>query len=105
MHNPSDTKVRLVPCSLLQTKRLIHLQVCAYMHAQLCPTFCDPLDSGPPGSYVHGIFLPRILELVAISFSSDLPDPRIEPTSPTSTEFQMDPLSAEPLRKPLPGVG
>ena len=105
MRNPSDTKVRIVSCSLLQTKRLIHFQMCAYMHAQLCPTLCDPLDSGPPGSYVHGNFLPRILESVAISFSNDLPDPRIEPTSPVSPEFQMDPLSAEPSQKPLLGVG
>ena len=31
--------------------------------------FCDPMDSSPPGSSVHGIFQARILEWVAISFS------------------------------------
>ena len=36
---------------------------------QLCPTLCDPLDCGPPGSSVHGILQARILEWVAISFS------------------------------------
>ena len=30
---------------------------------------CDPMDCGPPGSSVHGILQPRILEWVAISFS------------------------------------
>ena len=37
--------------------------------AQSCLTLCDPLDYSPPGSSVHGIFLARILEWVAISFS------------------------------------
>ena len=44
----------------------------ACMHAeslQLCPTLCDPMDSSPPGSPVHGIFQARIQEWVAISFS------------------------------------
>ena len=31
---------------------------------------------------VHGIFQARILELIAILFSRDLPDPRMEPGSP-----------------------
>ena len=38
---------------------------------QLCPTLCDPMDHGPAGSSVHVILQARILEWVAISFSSD----------------------------------
>ena len=38
--------------------------------AQSCPTFCDPMDCSLPGSSVHGILQARILEWVAISFSS-----------------------------------
>ena len=39
--------------------------------AQLCPTLCDPLDSSPPGSSVHGILRARTLEWVAMpSFKS-----------------------------------
>ena len=38
------------------------------MHAclmdQLYSTLCDPMDCGPPGSFVHGIFQARILEWV-----------------------------------------
>ena len=34
---------------------------------QSCSTFCDPMDYGPPGFSVCGIFQARILELVAIS--------------------------------------
>ena len=36
---------------------------------QLCWTLCNPMDCGPPGSSVYGIFQARILEWVAISFS------------------------------------
>ena len=38
---------------------------------QSCPTLCNPMDHGPSGSSVHGILQARILEWVAISFSSD----------------------------------
>ena len=38
--------------------------------AQLCPTLGDPMDWSLPGSSVHGIFQARVLEWVAISFSS-----------------------------------
>ena len=37
--------------------------------AQLCPTLCNPMDCSPPGSTVHGILQPRILEWIAILFS------------------------------------
>ena len=37
---------------------------------QSCPTLCDPIDSSPPGSPVHGILQARTLEWVAISFSN-----------------------------------
>ena len=37
---------------------------------QLCPALCEPMDCSPPGSSVHGIFQPRILEWVAISYST-----------------------------------
>ena len=34
-----------------------------------CPTLCDPIDSSPPGSSVHGILQSGVLEWVAIAFS------------------------------------
>ena len=37
---------------------------------QLCPTLCDPIDGNPLGSSVPGILQARMLEWVAISFSS-----------------------------------
>ena len=37
---------------------------------QSFPTLCDPIDGSPPGSPVPGILQARVLEWVAISFSS-----------------------------------
>ena len=38
--------------------------------AQSCPTLSDPMDGSLPDSSVHGIFQARVLEWVAIAFSS-----------------------------------
>ena len=72
--------------------------------AQSCPTLCDSMYSSLPGSSVHEIFQARILEWV-FPFPSqrDLPNPGIEPRSPT---LQSDSLPAEPQWKPKhTGVG
>ena len=45
-------------------------QEALYTHIQSCLTLCEPMDCSPPGSSIHGIFQARILEWVAISFSS-----------------------------------
>ena len=37
--------------------------------AQSCPTLRDPMDCSLPGSSIHGIFQPRVLEWGAIAFS------------------------------------
>ena len=40
--------------------------------AQSCPTLCGLMDCGLLGSSIHGILQARILEWVAISYSSDI---------------------------------
>ena len=45
-------------------------------NAQSCPSLCDPADSSPPGSSVHGISQARLLEWVSISFSRGSSRPR-----------------------------
>jgi len=40
--------------------------------AQSRPTLSDPMDCGPPGSSIHGIFQARVLEWGAIAFSESL---------------------------------
>ena len=54
--------------------------VCA-QSLQLCPTLCNPMNCGLPGSSVQEILQARILEWVGILFSRDLPKPGIEPES------------------------
>ena len=61
--------------------------------AHLRPILWDPMDCTLAGSSLHGILQARILEWVAISFSRDLPNPRIEPRSPA---LQADALISEP---------
>ena len=43
---------------------------CFYLATQSCPALSYLLDYSPPGSSVHGLFQARLLEWVAISFSS-----------------------------------
>ena len=38
---------------------------------QSCPTLCDPIDSSPTGSSIHGVFQARVLEWGAIAFSNE----------------------------------
>ena len=58
------------------------------MHTQLLN--CVQLVASPltslPGSSVHGIFLARILALIAISSSRESSNPGIEPESPVSPD-------------------
>ena len=53
------------------------------------------MDCSPAASSVHEMLQARVLEWVAISYSRDLPNPVMEPSSPA---FQVDSLSVE-----LPG--
>ena len=56
-------------------------------------SFYDPMDCSPPGSAVHEILQARILEWVAFPSPGDLPDPSIEPRSPT---LKADSIPSEP---------
>ena len=75
------------------------LYMCACVCAQLCLTHCDPTDYRLPGFSIHEIFQARILEWVAIFFSRDLPNPRIESMSSASLAWQVDSLPLQPSRK------
>ena len=46
---------------------------------QLCLILCYPMNYSPPGSSVHGILQARILERVAIFFSTSSPPPLLDP--------------------------
>ena len=64
----------------------VHLQVFVSLNSIY---ICDPMGYSPPGSSIHGILHVRIPEWVAISFSRDLPNQRIEPTSPIAYFYHL----------------
>ena len=47
-----------------------NLNYCTVLVAQSCPVLCDPVNWGLPGSSVHEILQARILEQVALTFST-----------------------------------
>ena len=71
---------------------------CCCIASKLCPTLCNPMDSSPPVSSVHGISQVRILEWSAIFSLGDLPDPGIKPVSPS---WLADSLPLSHLRSPM----
>ena len=64
-------------------------------------TLCNPMDCSPPGSSAHGTSQWRVLEWVAISYSSDFPNPEIEHVSPVSPSLAGRFFTTEPPGKPL----
>ena len=53
----------------MTTGKTIALSAAAAKSLQSRLTLCNPIDSSPPGSSVHGIFQARVLEWGAIAFS------------------------------------
>ena len=67
--------VKNLPCNaggtgLILGGRTKILHAAAAKSLQSCPTLCDPKDESSPRSAMPGILQARILEWVAISFSS-----------------------------------
>ena len=58
--------------------------VCSVLCCFRCVWLSNPMDYGPPGSSVHGIFPERILEWVGISFSRGSLKPGIKSLSSAS---------------------
>ena len=71
--------------------------LCEVKVTQSCPTLCDCMNCGLPGSSVTGVLQARILGWVAIPFSRDLSHPGIKPRSPT---LQSESSPSEPPGKP-----
>ena len=72
-----SSKIHMEECQMLNT--LVRMYLAASKRSDIahsCPTLCDPVDCSLQGSSVHGIFQARVLEWVAISFSSGSSQPR-----------------------------
>ena len=61
--------------------------------AQSCPTLCNPMDCSLPGCSVHGDTPGKNTGVGCLALLQDLPNPGIEPRSPT---LQVDSLPSEP---------
>ena len=61
----------------------------------LCLTLCDPMDCSLPGCSIHGDS--EYWRVLPCSPTGDLPNPGVEPRSPT---LQVDSLPSEPPGKP-----
>ena len=73
---------------------------------QLCPTLCDHMDCGPPGSSVHGILQARILRQEywsgwSFPSSGHLPISGIEPWSRALRADSLLPESQRKIRNTL----
>ena len=93
-------------CVLLAEKIIFFLTVirwdssfnCCSLLGKSCLTFCNPMDSSPPGSSVHGISQARLLGWVTISFSRGYSHPRDQTQVPwLAGRF----FTTEPPGKPL----
>ena len=65
---------------------------------QSCPTLCDPIEGSPPGPSVPGILQARVLEWVAIAFStmdyySDIKRKKIMPLAAIQMDLKISILS------------
>ena len=80
-----------------RASRFSSAEVVCVLVAQSCPTVCDPMDCSLPDSSVHGILQARILSELPFLSPENLPDPGIEPGSPT---LQGDSSPSEPAGKP-----
>ena len=74
-----------------------------YMQAHSCLTLCNPRDCSPPGSSVHGVLQPRILDWVAIPSSGGSSYPVIEPQPPASPASAGGLFTTQPPGKPCLG--
>ena len=52
--------------------------------SEVVQSLSDPMDCSLPGSSIHGIFQARVLEWVAIAFSSDFGAPKIKSVTVSS---------------------
>ena len=79
----NDQGGTFITCVFYSNYKQVVLAVCVCVCVCVClcqslshVRLCDPKDYGSPGSSVHGIFQARILEWIAIPFSTGSSQPR-----------------------------
>ena len=67
---------KILKADAVKVPHLIRVCVCVCVCVQSCLPLCEPMDYSSLGSSVHGIFQARILEKVAVSYSTGSSQPR-----------------------------
>ena len=67
---PTNSKILVKLEDLLEKSYILTAAAAAAKSLQSCPTLCNPIDNRPPGSAAPGILQARVLEWVAIFFST-----------------------------------
>ena len=81
-------------CAVFQERRHYSRRACVcVLVTYSCLTLCNPMDCSPPGYCVHEVYQARILEWLPPPSLGYLPNPGIEPESPT---LEADALTSEP---------
>ena len=71
------------------------------VHAQLCPTLCDPIDYSPVGSSVRGINQQEYWSGLPFPPPKDFPNPGIKPMFPMSPALEDRFFTTKPHGKPV----
>ena len=69
--NIASTKIEKEKNDLTLSRMSQEFPSIKVLATQSCLTLCNPMDSRPPGSSVHGILQARILEYIVIPFSRE----------------------------------
>ena len=69
------------------------------VHAQLCQTLCEPMDSSLPSSQSMEFSWQEYWSGLSFPSPGDLPNPGILPVLPVPPALQVDSLPAEPSGK------
>ena len=93
--------VNIVPVFSLCVCVCVCVCMCVRVCAQSCLNLCNPMNCSLPGSSVHGIFQARILEWVAISYSSRSSQPRDRTRALSLLHWREDSLSLHRLGSPM----
>ena len=89
------------PLSSVLASYFLLWSMCVYAQLfQSCPTLWDPMDHSPPGSSVHGILQPTIVEWVAMPSSRGSFWPASNPGLLCLLYWQVDSLPLVPPGKP-----
>ena len=99
-HTHTHTPHFLYPFIYCQTHRVFTILDCVCSFAKSCPTFCDPMDCGSTGSFVHRFPRQEYWSGLLLLSPGVLTNPGTEPTPLASPALADSFFTTEPPGKP-----